>query len=887
MDQNFSLQFSDYRSDLPLAEKWNRLKPAIARLYVEENRKAEEVQEIIRRQCGFDLGIHQLKYQIRKWKLKKNIPTPTKTKMFEMKESRASRGKETVFEYHGKAVDNKKLARLAKNMVHKTPGGRKEMTKLDIAPGIFIMWNMPYGALRYSQAGPINHISPNVVASTPAGNSDIVARTPGSYGAQSPATDSPSGLSRALRTKTALERAYLFVEGKHNELLRSMEKSERMTMSTWLYHFWLFAYKTARYWGRGPRNWTADLLELDKYVEKLSISTVGTPDGPRASADADQRHVPASQWLSDGITPSILCNWGVHVPGMSYERAPHDDSDDDEDDENDEWKGWPQAWKRDSFVKKLHTALSQNLFSNIDADNLPIALSRLLTNSSGTRDQFLEEGLAFSIMGRNVDLMFSLAREIKRREVDVEGIFPFHLATTYLCGSNPCCNAFGRLLYHPGRYPIRAMYVNDRGHTVLDNLMIVIVKAHTSCVPGDVDEKMKSQRRFAGEEVDICGRWDADSKEIRALVARGLSRIPFDWKHKFCHTSTQVVCHCISLMFGAPWKPDIDRPSGLFKKQCQHCTLRFTLLPLHTLVMVAFLLAERGCEEEDLFGMIACLVCLLSRGANPLRSSRLSAPVLYGTDQDVCCTHKTLTPLQLVKHLPQQCLQRWTPAIRTGWIILSHVLRLSERAWRPSTAQATTSPTFDFSRFISYPDDAHDRYAGDSMDVDPAGNAMDIDHDTVSDDVVDEDIHHCHECGSTNHFHGSHQLRDLWAAIQAELLTYRRLRDGHRWVSPNFNMDEVLRSLERGRPVQVGLIERKMLRDYCDCGNFLASKDHDCPCVDMVCAEYFSNLEEWDRTTFLWCPEKRWHQAEASDKADSDYSDPDYPDEEESDDEDF
>ena len=221
--------------------------------------------------------------------------------------------------------------------------------------------------------------------------------------------------------------------------------------------------------GKGPREWTADLLAVDKYMEKLSISAAGTPGDAWASPDAERHHDPVSQWLSDGITPSILCNWGVHNPGMRYQRAP-DDDDDDDDDDSAEWKEWPRSWKRDSFIGKLRNGLSRNLFSDIDANDLPIALPRLLMNSNGSREQLLEDGLAFSIMGGNVELMFSLARKIKRRGVKLDGLFPFHLATAYLCGSYPCCNAFCGLLYQPRTFPIREMYVNDHGHTVLDNL---------------------------------------------------------------------------------------------------------------------------------------------------------------------------------------------------------------------------------------------------------------------------------------------------------------------------------------------------------------------------------------------------------------------------------
>ena len=56
--------------------------------------------------------------------------------MMEIKKSRASRGKTTVFEYQGKRVDNNKLARLAKGQVSKYPGWaqKKDALNLKIAP---------------------------------------------------------------------------------------------------------------------------------------------------------------------------------------------------------------------------------------------------------------------------------------------------------------------------------------------------------------------------------------------------------------------------------------------------------------------------------------------------------------------------------------------------------------------------------------------------------------------------------------------------------------------------------------------------------------------------------------------------------------------------------
>jgi hypothetical protein len=56
--------------------------------------------------------------------------------------------------------------------------------------------------------------------------SDIVANTPNGDTAPSP-QDAPSPLSVALKKKTAIDRAHLFVQGKHDELVRNLNMEEK------------------------------------------------------------------------------------------------------------------------------------------------------------------------------------------------------------------------------------------------------------------------------------------------------------------------------------------------------------------------------------------------------------------------------------------------------------------------------------------------------------------------------------------------------------------------------------------------------------------------------------------------------------------------------------
>lgn len=77
----------------------------------------------------------------------------------------------------------------------------------------FMNWNMPYGAMRSSAARAVDHVSPL---------SDIVVTTPPSP------NGAPSPMAVAVKEMTAIDRARLFVQGRHMELLKSMEKPQRV-----------------------------------------------------------------------------------------------------------------------------------------------------------------------------------------------------------------------------------------------------------------------------------------------------------------------------------------------------------------------------------------------------------------------------------------------------------------------------------------------------------------------------------------------------------------------------------------------------------------------------------------------------------------------------------
>src|SRR2546421_12986922 len=105
-----------------------------------------------------------------------------------------------------------------------------------------------------------------------------------------------------------------------------MAQHYRSTLSTWLYQFWLFSFLTAKHWGRGPRDWTADILRYDDYQGFMTISSPNTPalemNAPR-DVQTPSDSVGLSPHAQRSIQlPSGLCRWAVHVDEVEYDPLP-------------------------------------------------------------------------------------------------------------------------------------------------------------------------------------------------------------------------------------------------------------------------------------------------------------------------------------------------------------------------------------------------------------------------------------------------------------------------------------------------------------------------------------------------------------------------------------
>lgn len=642
--------------------------------------------------------------------------------------------------------------------------------------------------------------------------------------------------------------------------------------STWLYQFWLFAYQTVQNWGRGPRDWNKDLLEFHKFAEILSSSAAPTP---ASTGSTPNGNLPPALLTGPDVAPTDLCNWAVHVQYIRYEALPeaHNMIDDASDNGLREGQDWPDGWMRETNLPdKLRDGLSNNSFSDIPENVLPVAVPRLLRSATLPRGELLSEALNFSIIGANVVVLDDILLEIEDSEETVNDVYPFHLAAAYVSGSGSCCGIFETLSMSPS-VSRRCHVVDPDGHTVLDNIMMAILKSHTDCNPGDVNDRLAHRKRFEGEDVDVCGRWNPASDVWRSLLARGEVRVPFQWKHKFCHTSTQAICHCITIVFGKSWSPKINGRSGLFKKVCQSCNHISRLLPIHTLVMTTFWLAEKGRDDEDLFGMVACLLCLLRKGADPTLKAEISVASLFQQPFDMGCTHRRISAFELAEQVPGDLIHRWSDTTKNGWRLFCYILDTAAEyyvtASPPVQAQQdalaglnVTSATIDE---LAWPQSSF--AIPDWMTTDPPINDVDTAEEPF--EVEGESVY-CELCKVNTHISNNVNMRDLWVGVQAEFLTYRRLHVEDPWLSDRFNIQQILNDIQHQRRLRLGFLDHGLLKKACACGSFVEAANEEIPCVTEVCEDYITNMEDWERTTYLGSAEIIEDYGHAEEVMDSD-----------------
>ncbi|KAB2573169.1 hypothetical protein BFW01_g4969 [Lasiodiplodia theobromae] len=103
-------------SSLPVHERWESLKDIIEHQYINENRKVSDLAKYMKDHHNFDAGVHQYKYQFKKWKLRKNVPSEAKNHIGRCLQTRAEAGRSsTAIQYQGHTVAPTKMRRYLKD----------------------------------------------------------------------------------------------------------------------------------------------------------------------------------------------------------------------------------------------------------------------------------------------------------------------------------------------------------------------------------------------------------------------------------------------------------------------------------------------------------------------------------------------------------------------------------------------------------------------------------------------------------------------------------------------------------------------------------------------------------------------------------------------------
>ena len=254
-----------------------------------------------------------------------------------------------------------------------------------------------------------------------------------------------------------------------------------------------------------------------------------------------------------------------------------------------------------------------------------------------------------------------------------------------------------------------------------------------------------------------------------------------------------------------------------------------------TLVLTAAYLGSCGFEGEDLFGILACLLCLLANGADPTLTAEISVSALaHEQTCDSCDQHEEITASDLAQRIGSTFSSNWSSETNTGWQIVCYILR-------SSVEERKQNENFEGAYEEAY------RNYWNRMDEQSLDQSDDEEENRVPfwcPYIYDGDHHHYFGVGPNTAI--------LWAAVQTELLTYRKLKESDPWISEHFNMKDLLEGLYTGEGIRVGLVEKELMNPFCYCGRF----EGNCgiwshPVIDDACKEYFANLDCWDRATYL------------------------------------
>ncbi|KAI9147095.1 hypothetical protein HJFPF1_13127 [Paramyrothecium foliicola] len=785
-------------------DRWDYLKPIIVQLYtgnygsgLRKTATLAQVVEFMKKNYSFHATPTQYRNHFRAWKIDKRLVGDEKdaiaSALGRRKRPGASTSQANVQQDdHNKAVDTNKLARYIKGKM----ANRHIET---FAPGLFTLWNRPYAALISSLPQDPNAASPFGPGGATPEYLNIrgpEALTPGREAA------GPSPNMELVYEYTRQQHTSLFLQGRFKDLLVSMCTDQRRMLVDHFYKIYVHSLVAAKRWNREVFNTS----QAEAFVLTTLLRNTPNHSSPGFYDPPSPAFFEGISRRADNIpVPTKLCRWSIHVTSMDS----------------------------DSFVESMHQSIANTPFPSTPQLEFPIAHESMVQSLEKDSANLKTDALKLAIIAGNCELIEDLfTEEDDYPPGGIDSIYPFQLAAAYLDGGHSCCNTFIMLYRKLGQSYAFHHNTDSLGHTILDALIVSVLRSHTTISPDDVSFGFRSPNLFPGEEQDICGRWDVEATELHHLFRNGSARIPTGWKHPFCHTAAQTVCHSIITVFASPVSPNIDAQSGLFIRRCTECGLELRLGPLHTLVVTTFYLAELGMDGETLFGAIAVLVSLLAVGVDVCHKANISVEEILRDAAPDKCHHMPLSPLELMRAVPDNIMERWTPDCQTGWICFRQVLIHAEtdKNWMPRIVESDGSSASS----IIKPDETSNLHFENTSS-------------------------HQERCQFENYHHNwlhipcnGPEFGILWATIQTELLTYRRLRGGDPWVSENFSMTALKAWLEgKSETFLTALIQHEMTEKHSPCGWFCDSISPLCPTSKEICKFHFMNMDLYERTSFI------------------------------------
>ncbi|CAG9986554.1 unnamed protein product [Clonostachys byssicola] len=773
-------------------DRWTHLKPVIVPLYMDcrdtfgKTMTYAKVAAFMKLHYDFHATENQYKNWFKKWGIQKRTPGTEKGDIVSVLGKRQRLGQSTsnVTLQQGnsdKHIDKKQLVRYLKSEM-------QAYKNCKIAPGVFSSWSLPYAAW-------IKTFEKQPDQPSPFGTS---VRTPNYMSIESPAAISPgkeiaapSPAMQLVETERAQYRSSMLLQGQLDALLTSLGRDKRMVVHNFFHDFYIHSIVTAKYWGKGPRVWSPGMI----------TALLGSEMSQTAQGISNSAYSPVSIMIGMGSeAPTNLCRWAIHAEKHDYVPIPEVANEDELFDirNPNSWAEWTnEQLSSASFTDSMQNSLENHTFSHTPVEDLPISMNMIASSVSQDPRCLEIDAWKLAIIAGNRDLLETLRDEITETiGEDLKDIHPFHLAIAFLDGAKSCCGVFEDLLETLSTLHYR---VDNFGHTVFDSLMVSILSSHTNLHPQEVSPGFREMTRFPGEEKDVCGRWDTDSPIIRRLFEDGNARIPVQWKHPFCHTSVQAICHVLS---GSVAHFGRVQSGGLFVRYCSNCGLKLTLGPFHTLIIVAASLARNGMAGETLFGAIAVLSCLLKTRSviGVLEKFDVSVEDLYGIAEPGRCYHKSVDAFEFIQIVPRGIIERWSSECQVGWECMTQILRI----------------------------------------------AAEIESEEEEEDIIVP----CETCGLYDAHCGEPKLGLLWATIQTELLTYRRLDEGMPWISANFSMQALETFLKTdGGEFDTPLVKDDMMKPHSECGWFVGNLN--IPIAEEVCNHFFMNMEDHSRSSFL------------------------------------